>query len=154
MKALSVQQPYTYAICHGGKDVENRTWSHSHRGSTLMHAGKKELVDDVDGVLRMIAKHHNTTLATVERHYRANRHLGGFVGITRITDCVADHKSQWFVGPRAFVLEGSRPLPFVAWRGERGFFDVDAMVDFRAGSNELELRITAAARAPADAGLL
>jgi hypothetical protein len=39
MRALTVQQPWAWAIVHGGKDVENRTQEWSYRGPLLIHAG-------------------------------------------------------------------------------------------------------------------
>lgn len=36
--ALTVRQPWAYAIAAGVKDVENRTWSTSHRGWLAIHA--------------------------------------------------------------------------------------------------------------------
>lgn len=39
MKALTVQQPWTWAILHGGKDVENRPQAWSYRGPLAIHAG-------------------------------------------------------------------------------------------------------------------
>ena len=40
MKALSIKQPWAWAIIHAGKNVENRTWATSYRGPLLIHAGK------------------------------------------------------------------------------------------------------------------
>jgi hypothetical protein len=37
MKALSIQQPWAWAIIAGHKDVENRSWYTHHRGSLLIH---------------------------------------------------------------------------------------------------------------------
>lgn len=39
MRALTVQQPWAWAIVHGGKDVENRTQAWSYRGPLAIHAG-------------------------------------------------------------------------------------------------------------------
>lgn len=39
MKALTVRQPWAWAIIHGGKDVENRTRHTKHRGQLYIHAG-------------------------------------------------------------------------------------------------------------------
>lgn len=39
MKALTVRQPWAWAIARGGKDIENRTWSAPHRGPLAIHAG-------------------------------------------------------------------------------------------------------------------
>ncbi|WKN47132.1 hypothetical protein [Nocardioides sp. Arc9.136] len=41
MKALTVQQPWAWAIVHGGKDVENRTQAWSYRGPLAIHAGQR-----------------------------------------------------------------------------------------------------------------
>lgn len=41
MKALTVQQPWAWAIVEGGKDVENRTQVWSYRGSLAIHAGAR-----------------------------------------------------------------------------------------------------------------
>jgi hypothetical protein len=39
VKALTVRQPYAWAIAAGGKDVENRTRRTTHRGQLAIHAG-------------------------------------------------------------------------------------------------------------------
>lgn len=41
MKALTVQQPWAWAIVHGGKDFENRTQAWSYRGPLAIHAGSR-----------------------------------------------------------------------------------------------------------------
>lgn len=41
MKAISVQQPWAYAILQLDKDVENRSWPTYHRGRIAIHASKK-----------------------------------------------------------------------------------------------------------------
>ena len=38
MKAVSVHQPWAWAILHAGKNVENRTWATRHCGPLLIHA--------------------------------------------------------------------------------------------------------------------
>lgn len=56
MKALSVRQPWAYAIAHLGKRVENRTWNTAYRGPIAIHASKTvddacmELVANLGGV--------------------------------------------------------------------------------------------------------
>lgn len=40
-KALSLRQPWAWAVVHGYKDVENRSWSTKHRGPLLIHASKQ-----------------------------------------------------------------------------------------------------------------
>lgn len=41
MRALTVQQPWAWAIVHGGKDVENRTQAWGYRGPLAIHAGAR-----------------------------------------------------------------------------------------------------------------
>lgn len=41
MKVLTVQQPWAWAIIHGGKSVENRTQAWSYRGPLAIHAGTR-----------------------------------------------------------------------------------------------------------------
>ena len=38
MKALSIRQPWAYAILFAGKRVENRSWATRYRGRILIHA--------------------------------------------------------------------------------------------------------------------
>src|SRR5438876_81719 len=38
VKAISIQQPWAWAIVHAGKDIENRTWTTTHRGELAIHA--------------------------------------------------------------------------------------------------------------------
>ena len=38
--ALSVRQPWAWAIIHAGKDIENRSWATKFRGRVLIHASK------------------------------------------------------------------------------------------------------------------
>ena len=38
MKALSLRQPWAWAVVEAGKDVENRRWNTKFRGDFLIHA--------------------------------------------------------------------------------------------------------------------
>lgn len=40
MKVLSVQNPWAWAIVHGPKRIENRSWATDYKGPLLIHAGK------------------------------------------------------------------------------------------------------------------
>lgn len=116
MKALSIQQPWAWLIVHGFKPVENRSWPTSFRGPILVHAGQKfdqagyELVRDCYPDIPMPVP--------------AEFPRGGIVGAAAITDCVTYLKSSWFTGRYGFLLDDARPLPFVHYRGQLGFFEV------------------------------
>lgn len=45
MKALSVRQPWAWAVARGRKDVENRSWTTAHRGALLLHASMRVDLD-------------------------------------------------------------------------------------------------------------
>lgn len=133
MNALSIQQPYAFAVTMGFKPVENRDWRPTNpglrfRGPALIHAGKREITEDVDGVLRRVAAQTKTDLKIIERGYQSHRWLGGIVGAATFVDCVTSHASEWFTGPYAFVLENPKWSNFVECRGMLGFFGVGADV--------------------------
>ena len=118
MKALSIQQPWAWLIVNGHKDIENRTWPTKGRGRVLIHAGKKI---DAEGYNFVRANFPHITLPT-------SFDVGGIVGEARIVNCVRQSNSRWFVGEYGFVLADAKPLPFVPYRGQLGFFEVDAVL--------------------------
>ena len=130
MKALSIRQPYAFAITVGTKNIENRDWPIKFRGPILIHAGKKEDADDVDGVLRQLAKEGNMPLPAIEKGYRNHRWLGAIVGAARLSDCVTKSDSPWFCGPYGFVLTERLWSNRVDCKGMLGLFDVPESVLF------------------------
>mgnify|MGYP003575147287 CR=1 FL=1 len=50
MKALTVKQPWAWAIIHGGKDVENRSRPTKFRGQLYIHAGKGWADEGIDAI--------------------------------------------------------------------------------------------------------
>jgi hypothetical protein len=118
VKALSIRQPWAWAIVTGRKPVENRDWSTSFRGRVLIHAGKR--IDDGAVFLPEGASEYCPRDEDLP--------LGGIVGVATIVDCVTAHPSPWFVGRFGFVFKDARPLPLVPCRGQLGFFDVPADV--------------------------
>lgn len=127
MKALSIRQPWAWAILHAGKDVENRTWGTDFRGEFLIHAskglGKQECRDAIMTVVDIAPHAYDLWpgYETIER--------GGIVGIARVVDVRlnrAEHaKSPWEVPDQfSFVLADAKPLPFVPCSGLLGFWNV------------------------------
>lgn len=117
IKALSVKQPWSHAIVHLGKDLENRPRSHSYRGLLLIHASAGMPVDyyaEADAFI------HRACAATGVRNTTPSisaLQRGGIVGICEMVDTVSESDSPWWMGPRAFVLRNARPLPFIACAG-------------------------------------
>jgi hypothetical protein len=85
MKALSIKQPWVYAILHEGKDVENRTWTSKHRGWIALHASGKPMPatdDDFPGRLRC------PDLKSLV--------YSAICGVARIVDITPKSRSKWF----------------------------------------------------------
>lgn len=126
---ISVQQPWAWAIVNGFKPIENRSWPTRFRGPLLVHAGKKydegafDFIMDIINSNPMLAGALNAKGGITE--YKIKQHRGGIVGVTYITDCVAESNSPWFIGEHGFVLRGSRPLTFHPCKGQLNIFNLD-----------------------------
>jgi hypothetical protein len=123
MKALSIQQPWAWLIVNGHKALENRTWRTNYRGPVLIHAGQKYDQDALDAVAANI---HPVTGEPLYLNAGCSFSRGGIVGHAIINGCVDSHRSEWFVGPHAFVLAHARPLPFHPLRGQLDALPVNA----------------------------
>ena len=120
MLALSIRQPWANLILEGIKDVENRNWSTKCRGRILIHAAKTCTEIDLIAANQCTQKYAKGRIITsLDAGPR-----GGIVGTVEIVRCVVSSKSPWFFGPYGFVLRDPKPLPFIPWRGQLGFFDV------------------------------
>lgn len=125
--ALSIRQPWAWAVAYGFKPVENRDWRASNpglrfRGLAFIHAGLKEEKDDLDFVFDTIAEEWALPRGEAEQRYRGQRQLGGIVGVMEVVDVVTDMISPWFFGPYGLVIRNARPIPFVPCKGELGYF--------------------------------
>ena len=121
MKCLSVRQPWAWLIIHGGKDVENRTWSTPYRGPLAIHASKR--VTDQEFVsARLFALEHG-----VMTPRKTDLVYGAVIGTVDLVDCVGElfANSKWFFGPFGFVLANPLPLAPLVVTGRLGLFDVD-----------------------------
>lgn len=118
MKAISIKQPWAWAILHAGKDVENRSWSTPFRGEIVIHATQMEL--DVKFPVG------------VSPPSKSDMILGAAVGVAEIVDAVQRSSSKWFTGPYGFVLRNPRALPHpVSCKGNMGIWDVAPALEGR-----------------------
>lgn len=115
MKALSIRQPWAHAILHIGKDIENRTWKTSFRGTVAVHVGLKTAHPDYEQYTRLMKR-----LITIPD----NLVTGAVIGCVDIVDCVEEHSSRWFEGPYGFVLANPRHIEPIACKGKLQFFDL------------------------------
>lgn len=119
--ALSVRQPWAWAIIHGGKAIENRT-----RGA----------IESGGMVPGPVCIHAATGLT--EREYRwgawrLRRHgveppapaelvRGAIIGTVEVVEIVDASESEWFGGPCGLVLRDPRPLEPIPAIGRLGYF--------------------------------
>ena len=127
MKALSIRQPWAWAIVSGIKPVENRSWSTKFRGEFLIHAAQKF---DYDGFEWIKENYFSDLLPLLERWDKPKDMFlrGGIVGKANLVDCVTKHDSNWFFGPYGFVLTDAVEIPFAPCRGKLSFFKPEVEV--------------------------
>ena len=138
MKALSIRQPWAWAILHAGKTVENRSRPTRHRGPLLIHASKSRRTSDAWPSAEWRKRFG------IERPPRAELPTGALVGVVEVVACLplaewkawhadgdprATHPeamtSPWAEGPWCWVLAEPRafekPVP---WKGQQNLFEV------------------------------
>jgi hypothetical protein len=121
--ALSIRQPWAWAILNAGKDIENRSWRTQFRGLFYIHAAAGMTRDEYEAYLDFTRDRYRFAFPQALRAPRPEQLArGGIIGSAELVDCVADHPSPWFVGPFGFVLRNARPLPFRPLKGALGFF--------------------------------
>jgi hypothetical protein len=140
MKALSLWQPWCFAILHLGKDVENRSWWTSHRGPLLLHAAKRRptleecrsfvmMAEGIVGADELAAQLSRAVgLDFRGRVVDALRALprGGIVGRVNVVDCGRGLESPWaFDGQWQWVVRNPVPVPIIETRGWQGLFNID-----------------------------
>jgi hypothetical protein len=116
MKALSIQQPWAWAILYLGKDIENRDWRYppKFRGKFFIHTGKKI---DKEGY-EYISDTMRFGLPRI-----GDLQTGGIVGSAEITSCVTHSNSPWFFGPQGLVIANAKYIDFIPMLGKLGFFE-------------------------------
>jgi hypothetical protein len=121
--ALSIRQPWTWAILYAGKRVENRTWATLFRGPIFLHAGMAvdwESLDDLAAEIRAVSEPRPAAVR------------GALVATAQLVGCVRPESAptgqrRWVAGPWCFLLEDVKPLAEpIACGGRLGIFPVEA----------------------------
>jgi len=124
LRAISVRQPWAWAIIHAGKDCENRSM-----------AAAKSFRPAIGRRVYIHASSYRWDLTNAAAYLKARGivmppveelSFGGVIGSVSITDIVTAHSSPWFRGPAALVLADPRPEPFLRLRGQVGLFRVES----------------------------
>lgn len=130
MRCLTLHRPWDWAMAHGGKDIENRSWKphDAVMGQRIaLHAGQRY---DYDGATFI--------KATLERNEALPlTHPGMIVATTRVIGwihrdghrldgsvaCAVVKASPWFFGPYGWVCRETIALPKpVHCRGAQGLW--------------------------------
>ncbi|MFQ6548247.1 hypothetical protein AADZ90_009835 [Aestuariibius sp. 2305UL40-4] len=121
-RALSVRQPWAWAIIHGGKDIENRTLGSIRSGGMetgriCIHAATGMREEEYRWGLYKLQQ------VGVTAPHPAELVRGGLIGVVDVVDIVSESGSPWFGGPWGLVLENATPIgPFPA-HGALGYFE-------------------------------
>lgn len=148
MRALTIRQPWAWAILFAGKDIENRDWPIHFRGPIAVHAAKGMTQEEYrEGVRFITQAFMKNALRQPLIDYRADSRRmtiasgdlvipdfdsmirGAFVGMVHIVDCVTQSDSPWFQGDYGFVLADPQPFKTpIEYRGSLGLWSVPAPI--------------------------
>lgn len=129
--ALSVRQPWAWAILHAGKRLENRSQAaidHGMKpGLICLHASKGMTRDEYeDGRDFIEAAINRTAHPDLEVPRPCDLVRGAIVGVMRVTGfakCAEDVDfNPWFMGPRALILSRVEAIEPIACAGALGYF--------------------------------
>jgi hypothetical protein len=119
--ALSIRQPWAWAILNANKDIENRSWQAVNHGLRIreriaVHAAKgmtrdayEEARDFIDGLGYTCPDPH----ALIR---------GAICGSVDVVDVVSKSDSPWFFGPRGLVLQNPKTCYAIPCKGQLGYF--------------------------------
>lgn len=134
MKAITLWQPWAWAIMSAGKRVENRSWPAPRAlvGQRIaIHAGMRVDEWGIEVVEEITDAPVPTPLTT-----------GAIVGTARVTGCVraanAEVMTSWHFGPWCWELEDVRALEEpVPCKGRQGLWDLPPEVEAEIERQEL-----------------
>lgn len=125
--ALSVRQPWAWAIIHAGKPIENRSRFAVSKGQMAravgrriaIHAGKGMTRDEYESACAFMA----SLGVQCPPPWKIER--GGIIGSVFVSGLVTPKSkctSPWWMGGHGLVLEEPRSCPLVPAAGELGLF--------------------------------
>lgn len=117
--ALSVRQPWAWAIIHAGKDIENRGPSFS-----FDMPSRRFAVHASQGMTRQEYEDARDYMAEIGVACPRPDALvrGAIIGAVTVTSVVGGSDSPWFFGPRGLVLTEPVAVDPVPASGALGFF--------------------------------
>src|SRR5690349_9840839 len=104
MKALTVRQPFAWAIAGGFKDIENRSWAprlQQDEYIAIHAAAARPDAGDVAWVEKLIRRR-----ASIPEEFER----GAVIAVARVAKVVSSSRSPWFSGPLGWVFEDVSPV--------------------------------------------
>lgn len=123
--ALSVRQPWAWAIIHAGKDIENRGWKHPNpglnfRGPVCIHASSGLGRDEFDDAIESIEFMAGPDVRQLPQARELVR--GAIIGVADVVNIVRKSASPWWCGPVGLVLANAHAVDPIPCKGQLGFF--------------------------------
>ena len=126
MKALTIHQPWAWAIAAGHKRIENRTWGTAYRGPILIHAGRSR--NSLDAGRAFIER---LGLDVPLTHLLA---FGSIVAVAMLDRCLpvsAVSDDPFAEGPICWMLSDVRAVRPIPLNGAQGLFYVPDQIASR-----------------------
>ena len=124
MKAITVRQPWAWAIIFAGKDIENRNWPTKFRGTIAIHAAKGMTIKEYEEAAKLFRNYYRKKIPDLKVITR-----GAVIGFVDIVDCVTNSKSKWFGGAYGFVLKNPRSIEPIYCSGALGFWQLPPKIE-------------------------
>lgn len=129
MKALSIFQPWAWAIFNAGRNVENRNCLTPHRGPLLIYASKTRFKDDWQNAVEWMCEYVPGLLEDILIPDMENLDLGGIIGRVELVDCIRNSNSPWAMeGQIHWILKNPEPWSFSPSKTNsrgRGVYEVE-----------------------------
>ncbi|MEN0001202.1 MAG: hypothetical protein AAF940_09975 [Pseudomonadota bacterium] len=119
--ALSIRQPWAWAIIHGGKIIENRSLGAIKAGNMdvrriCIHAASAMRRNEYEWGVWRLARHG------VQCPRPDTLTYGGIIGTVDVVDIVTESDSEWFGGEAGLVLEKPAAIAPIPAKGALGYF--------------------------------
>ncbi len=120
--ALSVRQPWAWAIIHGGKDIENRSLGSIRAGRMkpgriALHAASGMKQDEYDWAVWRMAQDGVRVPRPEDLPRRA------IIGAVEVVEIITESDSPWFGGQAGLKLRDPVSCAPIPAKGELGYFE-------------------------------
>jgi len=126
MKAITICQPFAWAIAAGFKDIENGSWAPRVEPGELVAIHAAVAAPDTDDVTR-VQKRIGRRVRVPEEY-----DCGAIVAVARVAKVVTTSRSAWFSVPLGWVLEDVTPVRKpIDCKGQLGLWSLSSSVEAR-----------------------